>query len=492
VQRATVSVLAIADDRTVASARTDAQGQFSFERLPPAKYPLTASKRGFRTAFYDDHEGYNTAIVTGPDQDTTHLIFFLVPDSVLHGTVTGDGGDPVEGARVMLFRKPAGEWTDSTLNVGTTTTDDTGAYEFGNLADGDYSVAVSARPWFAIRRAAANAASKNVKELDVAYPVTYYDSTTEEDAATPISLGQGARVQVDIHLHAVPAVRITVDGVRRAQGRFAHPELQQVIFGTPVFAESVGPLDALQKGSTDFYGMAPGHYELTLGDPPRVVNLDASENSEVGPDAGSPLCSLGGTLRMANGAAPPDDAIVSLRSFGNILRHTQPTSPTRNGRFELTSAAPGNWGVMVNSRNGRLTVLGVGTEAAIRPGDTVAVRDSVSNLVVLLGEASARIDGFVQKDGKGIGGTMVVLVPKEPAQMEALSRRDQSDSDGSFSLRDVVPGQYTLIAIEDGWKLDWTVPGALARYLPRGTAVTVQDNSAATVHPAGPVVVQPR
>jgi len=40
-------------------------GHFALEGLPAAKYPLSASKRGFRTALYDDHEGYNTAIVTG-------------------------------------------------------------------------------------------------------------------------------------------------------------------------------------------------------------------------------------------------------------------------------------------------------------------------------------------------------------------------------------------------------------------------------------------
>ena len=35
--------------------------------------------------------------------------------------------------------------------------------------------------------------------------------------------------------------------------------------------------------------------------------------------------------------------------------------------------------------------------------------------------------------------------------MAGLIRRDQSDSDGSFALRDVVPGQYTVVAIQDGW-----------------------------------------
>ncbi len=53
---------------------------------------------------------------------------------------------------------------------------------------------------------------------------------------------------------------------------------------------------------------------------------------------------------------------------------------------------------------------------------------------------------------------MIVLLPKNPAQWRALTRRDQSDSDGSFALRSVAPGEYTVIAIEDGWQLDWTSP----------------------------------
>ena len=87
---------------------------------------------------------------------------------------------------------------------------------------------------------------------------------------------------------------------------------------------------------------------------------------------------------------------------------------------------------------------------------------------------------------------MIVLVPKEQGNLEALARRDQSDSDGSFSLRDVVPGPYTIVAIEDGWELDWTQPGALARYLPSGTAVTVNDSSGDVLHLSGPLVVEPR
>lgn len=139
-----------------------------------------------------------------------------------------------------------------------------------------------------------------------------------------------------------------------------------------------------------------------------------------------------------------------------------------------------------------LPVLGVGDGSALQAGNTIAVRDHAVNIVVAIGEGSARIDGFARKGEKGFGGAMVVLVPKKSGNWETLARRDQSDSDGSFSLREIVPGQYTVVAIEDGWGLDWTQPGALARYLPRGTAVTVHDSSQETVHLAGPVAVQAR
>jgi hypothetical protein len=87
---------------------------------------------------------------------------------------------------------------------------------------------------------------------------------------------------------------------------------------------------------------------------------------------------------------------------------------------------------------------------------------------------------------------MMVLAPKNLNAMESLARRDQSDSDGSFSLRDVVPGQYTLVAIEDGWTLDWAEPEVIARYLPGGLAVTVTDNSGKLVSLPSPVPVQLR
>jgi len=501
IQRAVVSALGQDQIHSIASAVTDAQGHFALEGLPAAKYPLSASKRGFRTALYDDHEGYNTAIVTGPDQDTTHLIFFLAPGAVLHGIVSGDGGDPVEGARVMLFERPRHPTDgDRFLQLESATTDDTGAYEFGDLADGDYFVAVAAKPWYAtaMHRGSGNSPGNGVTDavaqLDVAYPITYFDSTTDEASATAITLAKGSRVEANINLHAVPALHFVIPPPHDQQDKnqFVSVMLRQSIFGAPIPAEVTATSDGTRPGITELSGVAPGHYDLELGNPPRSTELDASASGQVDPDSGSAAVPVTGTLRMSAGGMPPEEAALILQPGDGTQSHTKLIAHAHNGRFQFNAVAPGSWAVMVMGASRVVPALAVESGAKAHAGNEFTVRDQPLNLVITVGEGTARIDGFARKDGKGFSGAMIVLVPKHAANLEALARRDQSDSDGSFSLPNVVPGQYTIVAIEDGWELDWSLPGALARYLPGGTAVTVSDSSGDIVHLAGPVLVEPR
>jgi hypothetical protein len=113
-------------------------------------------------------------------------------------------------------------------------------------------------------------------------------------------------------------------------------------------------------------------------------------------------------------------------------------------------------------------------------------------LTVTLAQGVTRVQGFARKEGKGQPGVMIVLAPQNPAANQPLFRRDQSDSDGSFSLPNVAPGKYTVVAIEDGWEVDWGRPEVIGRYLPRGTSVTVTSQSGKTMLLSTPVEVQPR
>ena len=123
-------------------------------------------------------------------------------------------------------------------------------------------------------------------------------------------------------------------------------------------------------------------------------------------------------------------------------------------------------------------------------GNQITVKDRPVSVVAIVSSTVMRVQGFARDGSKGVAGAMIVLVPRQPSAYRALVRRDQSDSDGSFNLRDVPSGQYTVVAIQDGWKLDWTDRETIARYLPHGVSVRVSDQSGGVVRLTAPVPVQ--
>lgn len=489
VRRGVVQALDDAE-RTVASCLTDADGHFALDHLAAAKYRLSASKRGFRAQSYDEHDDFATSIVTGPNQDTTHLQFKLMPNSVLYGTVTDDNGDPVANARIMLFKKPRHPGTGQRMGQGETMmSDDTGAYEFSNLSAGEYYLAVIADPWYAAHE---GAPAKRNAALDVVYPVTYFDSTTEETSATPMVLAGGSHEEANISLHAVPALHIKMAVARKSDGSVAVPDLQQTIFGAAVSAQSSSSGDILRTGAVEMDGIAPGHYQITQGDPSRVVDLDLSASQQVDPTSGTPANPVSGRLRMTSGAQPPDDATVSLERTDNNPGQSIYAAEVHQGQFKFEGVPSGEWAVAATSGNQALPVVAVAAGATRRAGNLITLRERTPELIVTLSDSETDVKGFARKEGKGFAGAMIVLLPRNPAQWRALTRRDQSDSDGSFALHNVVPGDYTLIAIADGWELDWTSPDAMARYLPGGTNVRVTVSSGKLVQLSAPVAVQDR
>jgi hypothetical protein len=490
VRQATVATLAEASSRTVATVHTDDEGRFALERLPAAKYQLTASKRGYRTAFYDEHEEYNSAIVTGEGQDTEHLTFRLPPGAELRVAVTDDGGDPVENAKILLFRRlHSGEPGGRIIEDQQAVTDDTGVQEFGNLAPGEYLVAVKAEPWYAMHKTAGTG-QKQGSTLDVAYPVTFFDGVTDEAAATPLVLTEGRHEEVTINLQAVPALHLLVQAPKSQNGSMARPELRQSIFGTQISADSAGSPYRMQDGMVEITGVAPGRYELAQGNPPRVVELDAANSQRIDPEAGATTVAVHGALRTVSDGTLPSEAGVLLTGHDPAHPQEPVQASSNHGKFSFAAVPPGSWELWVTSAGKTLPVVSTTTGGKTRAGNLVTVADHPLTLTVTVMPTETRIEGFVRKNGKGLAGVMVVLVPQIPNASEDLFRRDQSDSDGSFALRDAVPGSYTVVAIEDGWQLEWSRSDVMSRFLSRGIAVTVTEKSGKLSHLSEAVPVQ--
>jgi len=59
-----------------------------------------------------------------------------------------------------------------------------------------------------------------------------------------------------------------------------------------------------------------------------------------------------------------------------------------------------------------------------------------------------------------------------------------------FQFGGVIPGSYTVIAIEDGWDLEWSAPAVLAQYLKRGQTIEAGNGPAMAMHLEDAVAVQ--
>jgi len=101
-------------------------------------------------------------------------------------------------------------------------------------------------------------------------------------------------------------------------------------------------------------------------------------------------------------------------------------------------------------------------------------------LTVEVAAGMGLVEGVALRDGKPAGGIMIMLVPQDFEDESPLLRRDQSDSDGTFSLV-AVPGRYTLIAVENGWEKEWASPSVMKMWLKGGELVEVARDGKYTV-----------
>ncbi len=496
---ATLTLLGGQPRHVIQTTQSDPQGNFALNPVPAGKYSLGASRRGYMTSAFDQHDQLSSAIVTGPGQDTEHIPFRLNPGATIRGVITDDSGEPVPAANVLLMRKSRfGGQGEHFVKSIAGQTDDTGLFEFWNLVPGTYYLAVRATPWYAIHPTLSDLRNETddqqraaMAALDVAYPVTYFDGTTDEASASPVTIQSGDHIEANLSLHAVPAVHLTMR-LPESKGYTPMPTLHQTILGEDEIASvtnmSVG---APGDGMVEITGVPPGQYSILTGNPPHATELDTTGSQDVDTSAGSLYPPVTLNFRMADGTPPPHSLRVILvpENLGLNQPDTTADSPAP---AQFQSVPPGRWHVIVLSQTSAIAVVSIQTGSAPTSDNRITVRNRPVTATVNLAIGKANMEGFALKDGKGQPGVLVILVPANPDAHRDLIRRDQSDSDGSFVLPYVIPGDYSLIAIEDAWELDWAKPEVLSRYLPNAIKVTMPANPGATVHLGKPVPVQPR
>jgi len=499
---ARVTVSDTKNPQKIESAVTADDGKYEFNGLPAGKYSLSGRKRGFISAAYDEHEQFSTAIVTGSGLDTEHLALKLAPDAVLTGKVLDETGEAVRHAQVTVYYDDHSQGISQIHPYRNAQSDDLGVYEITPLRPGTYFLSVRAKPWYAVHHfsEAANPEAKGSadpdqavdRSLDVAYPLTYYPDVTETDDAQPILIQGGERVQMDIHLNPVPALRTKFRVPGDGSGGFPSLQLEQSAFDGATTAEVDGMI-MLSPGVWEMTGIPAGRYNIRTqgtegGGQMNGVDL-TKDGEEVDASKAESLSSVKVQVEVPGESAMAKELVVGLRSGSRPLASWQPVNA--KGEAELQNIPAGSYELVVWSNRKRYSIAQVAAEGAEVTGHVVTLTPGASSSVsLMLVAGNVDVQGIAKKSGKGFAGAMVVLVPDDAKGNRNRFRRDQSDLDGTFSLAGVIPGSYTVLAIQNGWDLDWSQPEVVAPYVKRGRKIEVGSKGSQTLKLPLPVEVQ--
>jgi hypothetical protein len=519
IARAHVAVAPATERDAFTTIVTAEDGLFSFAGLKPGKYTLTAQAHGYLLQAFNQHEGYSSAIAVGVGLNASGLIFRLAKENVIEGAITDEAGEPVRKAQITLYQTGVAGGSEGTRMRSRVTSNDEGIYHFGHLTTGDYIISAVAEVWYARTPersrmfvtssnsqgagftsggwVGGNAAAGSIASepplpnpLDLAYPVTYFPGVTESGAAAVIHLSRGEKYVADFNLQPVRALHVKVPAPGSPQSTVGFMLMQKMVDGSvvPIATQST----RLPTGEFELQGVAPGHYTLTAttytpsGAGARAgpaipstssTEIDALSNGVIERSKDMAPASLKAKLIFDPGASVTSRSFLQLSDFKTRKNFLERIPD--NGEVEFKqNVPPGSYEISINAGRGVSSFIRSMTATGARAyGRTVVIKGATPvNLEISVGKGQGQINGVALRDGQPLAGVMIVAVPNDPAHNQVLFRRDQSDSDGTFSLPAVVPGDYTVLAIDNGWDLQWLKPEVLKPYLARGEAVQVKQN----------------
>jgi hypothetical protein len=445
---------------------TGEDGRFSFP-APKGKFSFFGERLGWRQPFGG---GFGSAVITGPDQDTAHLVFKWYTPGAIYGRVVDDRGDPVANALVQLIRNPMINGRRHASTGAWERTDDRGNYRFGPVASGVYYLIATGEPWYTqmlrFNRNVARGQDAAPNEPTPGYAPCYYPNAADARGASPLVVKAGAESSADFTLRTITGanLRFTCASQPRCSGLVS-------LYGEGINGvESVVQQGYVQLGRA-MEGVPPGHYTVHYEGMRKPIDVDAGDRTiELAPQ---PAPSVSGKVVFQNPNVKPKRTLY-VRMVNQDTGFAVARAMDADGGFSWANLAIGKYRAEIGSAEGFFAVQTSAEGAVVADGVVDVIEGASVRLTITATDETGRFKGFVMTGDKPVPAALVVLAPLHDSNESAAYRGFQTDSDGSFDFQNVRAGDYYAFALDSTEGLEYANPAVIRPYFANAQKIRVE------------------
>jgi len=469
--------------------RSDENGNFKIENIPPGTYRLIGERVGFLRQGYGSRTpgGQGAPLNLTEGQYLKGLEFRLTPQGVILGLILDEHGDPQPYATVMAYS------ADGTASAGiasagrmggqagtgaasTATANDVGEFRLAGLAPGRYLILASSSGRGAARgpalgRGMAGRGAQSGGEEEAPLP-TYYPSVTDPAAAVPVEVGPGQEIGgINITLRSgslfIVAGRITNAASQDLSGMMVMLVPRST---RPGLFMNRGAAQVRADGTFEIARVAPGSYYLLVQRTGRqagpgiagkvMVDVAGADVSGLLVPVTEPV-SVNGAVKIEGQSegASLQRIMVTLIPADGLPVGSPGARVADTGAFKIDSVFPDRYFLNVSGLPETVYIKAVrlgGQDATQRGIDLSSARSGVQ-LELTLSTKASTIEGTVTLDDQPATGAYVAVLadPLRP-ERSYLNKFAVADQDGRFTIRGLAPGDYRVYAFEEA-------PAGLAR-----------------------------
>lgn len=462
--------------RLIATAVTDARGQFSFKPGHYGDFYLEASMAGYSAPANLTAAVADMRVMAMSDEPRVVILTLLRP-ATLSGRFTDVNGKPIRGLVVATLPRQK-----------EVVTDQDGVFVFRGVPPGSY--VVHPLPATSTVTVMTTFSTADADAVDEDYDSSYWPGGTP-DAKSALPVQVNPAVATD--LGTIALRRVTYHRLRLSFG--ADCSAREKWAAMLLDASEVIPTQMLPFPCAReilLRNVRPGPYKLLLSATPQdslhmllnvkqwaMAHIVVTRNTHMPLTLAPPTLLTGRiTLELGTVAATPADFSIAVRPTDIVSPFTPSARPDADGRFVLPDVAWSRHKVVVESQNQTGYVKEIRYNGQVFPdGALQLVPDGTLNVTVNDGAAilTGKVAGVTGRSQATVyltkwpWGALPPLMPTPPFQHLGIV-----EADGTFWLPSLPPGEYRILAIPNSSLLSRLDETAFRTLLERTASITLE------------------